>query len=436
MKKNIKKASLLLAALTLSSAFASTVSAGVFIERPDADEVKCPVCDTVIDLDACKKDTTTTTKPTTVGSFILNAAFDTGVKKYKNNKGNLVLNSVKGDPNDPGAIWVENESFQKVPVTKKYPCKQPGDSIVIGGKYYTTANAKKELEKYFDENSYDMYFNAGDERTFCEGAYFYSTDTDVVYYDYKTGKLVANGVGSADVYVYTRGGVPFFRLDVSVGRKSTTPSLEVIPEKWHLDIGDTTTFKIVASDGKVYDDIQLSIWKGDDKATLGGQSGKLTAEKNGAVVIHASSKSNRDIYGDALVYIGDYTGAVTDGCWKKCDNGIRVDKWNYNVCDFAGKINGWIKSADGIMIPVIKVEEATVVDKDGSEKESTVVTGGTVSVLDLLKDAYGDKDEVTEIIKKYNLLKYGISYDKGILSIDDLDLRNFILSQLIKDIID
>lgn len=430
--KNIKKISLLLAALTVSSAFASTVSAaGVFIARPGAgDEVKCPVCGTVIEKDDCADEEETAVDKT--GSFIWSSSFGGGKTAVRKKASRLVLNSEQGDAANPGAIFVEDKTAVKVPVSK-VPVNGSG-CVIGGGKYYSADTAKKELEKYFDENSYDMYFSKGDERTFCKGAYFYSTNPEVVYYDYTTGKLVANSVGSADVYVYTTGGVPFFRLDVSVGRKSATPTLEVIPEDWHLDIGDTTTFKIVASDGKVYNDIELAIWEGSGNATLGGQSGKLTANKNGAVVIHASSKSNRDIYGDALVYIGSYTGAVTEGCWTACDGGIRVDKWYGDICSNAGKINGWIKSAEGILIPVMKLEEAKVND-NGVIKDTTVLTTGTVSVLDLLKEAYGDKADVIEIIKKYNLLKDGVSPDKKVFSYADLDMKSFVLSQIIKDMI-
>lgn len=432
--KNTKKISLLLAALTVSSALASTVSAGnIFVGRPnDRDEVKCPVCDTVIELDKCdeKKEVT---KAETTGSFIWNSSFGGGKTYYKKPVSRLVLNSEQGDEDHPGAIFVEEKTVVKVPVSK-VPAKDYG-CIIGGGKYYSTAAAKVELAKYFDENSYNMHFSKGDERTFCEGAYFYSTDPDVVYYDYKTGKLVAESIGSADVYVYTAGGVPFFRLDVSVGRKSTTPTLEVVPEDWHLEIGETTTFKVTASDGKVYDDIELSIWKGSDKAKLGGQSGKLTAEENGAVVIHASSKSNKNIYGDALVYIGSYTGAVKEGCWTKCDGGIRVDNWYGDICGNFGKINGWIKSAEGILIPVLKLEDATVYDKDGTSAETTILTMGSVSILDYLKGAYGDKCDVIDIIKKYNLLKDGVSCDKNVFDYADLDIKNIILSQIIKDII-
>lgn len=422
MKNNVKKMSLFIAALTVSSVLASSVSAGNIMHprNDNEDELRYPVCNSVLEDDECD-----------------------GVK----------TEAVKSSGNTSAFVWKSGDTtvYTKNPVKKSTcnssifaqsnvkPPKKYDYCDIIGGKYYSASDAKKELEKYFDDNSYDMYFQKGDERIFCKDAYYYSTDTDVVYFNYKTGKLVAKAVGSADVYVYTSGGVPIFRLDVTVDRSfdaKGSPVLDVVPEDWRLEVGETTTFEIRASNGKVYDDIKYTIREGSDNARI-TTKGKLTAKRNGAVVVYAYSESNTNIYGEALVYIGSYTNAVKDGCWTKCDGGIRVDKWDNDIRDFyCSKVNGWIKSEDGIFIPVLKLEEVTIVDENGNVGETTILTSGQVSLYDLLKDAYGNKDEVVEIIKKYNLLKYGVSFDKKHFVYDDIDMKNFVLSQLIKDFID
>ncbi len=447
MKANLKKISVLLAALTVASAMTTAVSAGGIAifkdDRGNSAKGICAVCGSVID--KCE-DTEKAEKTPAEKKVFATSKTNGNVSEFIWNDGSTKIVS-------------SAEANRKPEINKKPDFKKPVNQYhgydIIGGKYYTTENVKKELAKYFDENSYDLYFQKGNERTFCNGAYYYSTDTDVVYYNYKTGKLVANSVGSAEVYVYTTGGIPFFRIDVTVDNKiyaKNKPVLEVIPEDWNLSVGDKTTFKVTASDGKTYDDIVLTIKEGADNAKLGAQSGILTAEANGPVVVQAYSKSNSDIYGDALIYIGNYTGAVTDGGWKIFDGGIKVDSWKYDIFDYERPchVNGWIKDAEGIFVPVIKFEDATVYDKNGSY-ETTIVTGGSVSIADLLKDAYGDKDAVAAIIKKYNLSKYGIKTEKDCYNyIDyldyivkkndykiyaDIDMKDIILGQLIKDLI-
>lgn len=425
MKNNLKRLSLLLAVLTVSSAFASTVSAAAVFKGSEHKNTDKSAYSIVVDKSGSK------------------------VKKTADEKAtDIELNKSSSAGNLSGIIWSEGDSTVYTQSNKsKFVFSSPSKGNVSakpsntpiktvfynscnlnGGKYYSSEDAADLLEKYFDDNNYELYLYEGEEQIVCEGAYFYSTDTDVVYYDYRTNKLVANGHGSADVYVYTTGGIPFFRLDVSVYRDTPTVkpvTLNIIPEDWNLSVDESTTFTVTASNGKVYDDIRFSIWHGDDNARINQTTGKLTAEANGAVVVHAYSKSNPNVNGDALIYIGNISGAVADGCWSKYDGGIHVDSWKDDICDYYyvnNKINGWIKSAEGILIPVIKFEEATV-NKGGKEVETTILTGGKYSLADLIKEAYGDKDKIASLITKYNLAKYGIYTEKDCYSYLDCYLK-------------
>ena len=65
-------------------------------------------------------------------------------------------------------------------------------------------------------------------------------------------------------------------------------------------------------------------------------------------------------------------------------------------------------------------------------KDTTIVYYDNVSIADLLRDAYGDKEDLYKIITKYNLFK-----DKDILkdvvTWGDFDYVKYILSQMIGD---
>lgn len=421
--KNLKKLSLLLAALTVSSALATAASAAPVFKGSDNRNDK-PAYVAVSNKAPTKKpapveeaDDIKTNKSSSAGS-ISNIVFSEGGSTVytDSNKSKFVFSKPSGNKvtNKPSGTPIKTVFYNSCDL--------------IGGKFYSPEDAEELLEDYFEDNNYDLYLYEGEEQTLCEGAYFYSTDPDVVYYDYRTGKLVANGHGSADVYVYTTGGIPFFRFDVSVYRKTNTVkpvTLDLIPDDWNLSVDDSTTFTVTASNGKTYDDITYSIWHGNDIARISQTTGKLSADKNGAVVVHAYSKSNPDVNGDALVFIGNIAGAVADGGWKYCDGGIRVDSWKDDICDYyytSKNVCGWLKSAEGILIPVIKFEDA-VVDKGGEKVETTILTGGKYSLADLIKEAYGDKDKIVDLITKYNLAKYGIYTEKDCYSYLDCYLK-------------
>ncbi|MBQ4353334.1 MAG: hypothetical protein IJC71_00430 [Clostridia bacterium] len=429
--KHFKKISLLLAALTLSSSIATAASAGgIFLPRPDDTQVTCPTCGTVFCADVCDDEEDCKTPV-----FSRPSAPSPVCPIF-------VPNSELATPGAEGTVYKKICTPVVKPVCKPVvtpsvclpgvkPSPSPFDKywIIGGGKYYTVANAKKELEAYFEKNSCDVYFQAGDERSICSGAYFYSTNPEVVSYNHRTGMLEAHKLGYAEVYVYTTGGVPFYRLDVSVVKTSVSPTLTVSVDNWNPAVGDTVEISITASNGKVYDDIALDFWTGHGNATFIGKR-ELLAQKNGAVILHAYSMSDPSINGKALLYVGGYTCAVTDGYWKPCDGGIYVDRWDWDICDSLCSVKGWIKSTEGILIPVLKFETVQVND-NGTLTDATILTHDSVTLLEYLQGVYADKGTLIDLINKYNFLKYGFGCDYDKITWCDIDYRNLILSQLI-----
>lgn len=384
MKKTVKALSFILAAVTLMSSTATLASAGNIWKNEDS----------------LKKES---------------SAIEETVEEKKT--GNHVFLGSTASSKSGSNIFVQKkeDNTSRYPFEIKTTFGRPCG--LYGAKYYSKADAKDALEKYFKENSYDLYMTEGQEKTFCNDAYFYSTDTDVVYYDYRSDTLVAEENGTADVYVYTSGGIPFFKLHVTVDRKTAGkkdyPTLDVVPDSWRLDIGETTKFTVTASDGKEYDDLEFSVKFGAKRVSLTQVSHKLTAEKNGAVVVYVYSKSHPEICGETLIYVGPYEYTIRDGYWSYDKDCICVKDWYRDWCcdgDFRSYITGWVRSAEGIFIPVIKFANA-VVDDNGEKRETTIAKVGTMSYIDLIRGAYGDKALIASIIKKYNLEKYGFDDD-------------------------
>lgn len=420
MNKSVKRLSAFLAVLMMSSAFAASASA--------AD--------------------TTFIKVKNTGAAVVNEAADTAEEiAAEETAADISVLKTSGWVKTDAGILEEDETtyvsnvkniFVKQPVTAKtgkiYKNTKP--LTIDGGKYYSRKDAEKELENYYAAHTYDFYMYEGDERIFCDGAYFVSTNNDVVYYDYEEDRLVANDAGSAYVYVYTKGGVPFFRLDVSVINKigSTYSTLDLVPDDWHLDgAGDSTGFTIVTNGDYEAEDFKLSVVHGDEIASI-NKDGELKATGTGPIVVRVSLKSNANVYGEALLYAGKYVSSFYDGYYTYSGNKYVTNYWGYDydigdIRDYY--INGWIKSQEGIFIPVLKKSKGTVVDGD-TEKTTTVVSYGNVSIADLIRDAYGDKDDLYEIITKYNLFK-GKDYKKEIVTSDDFDYIMYILAQMIDD---
>ncbi len=410
MKKSVKNLSALLALLMMSSAFAATASAAdtTFIKT------KTEKTETVIDeAEGSAAEIGNILK--TSGWVKTDATILSDDSSYVTKAKNVFVKPAKNG------------------VTKKiYKNEKP--VTIKGGKYYSKKDAEKELKKYFDSHTYDIVLYEDDERIFCDGAYFVSTDNEVVYYDYRTGRLVANDSGTASVYVYTAGGVPFFRLDVQVVNKpGKNPTVvDLTADEWHLDgAGDTTTFTIKSSKYKA-EDFNFYIAHGNDIASI-TKSGKLKVTGNGPIVVRVMHDDYPDVYGETILYAGEYVSAFNEGYYTYKDNCYSTYYWGNDIADFRDcTIKGWIKSAEGIFVPVLKKFEGTVVREDGTKTETTILTSTNVTVADLIREAYGDKDDLYYIINKYNLFK-GKDYINTKVTYDDFDYIKFILSQMIDD---
>lgn len=398
MKNSTKKLSLILATLILASSMATAASAAgyTFSSHPFGGTKKNTTEKTAIS-DEDEEETKSTKK----NIFVSNSP--------------LVPASSKGDAKDSSTILVANESYipeyPKKPWTNLKTKFYNSKCTLKGAKYYTKEEIAEKIEKYFSENSYEIYMVEGQERNFCDGAYLVSSNTDVAYYDYKTKSIVAVDDGTAEFYVYTNGGIPFFRINVHVTtdvRDEERPTLNIVPDAWRLDIGDEVGFTVTASDGKVYDDIVIKIENGQDKAFLTRKTFKLTAEKKGAVVVRAYSDSHPNVNGSALIYIGEFEYPILDGFWKKGTNCITVSKWD-TAWDrnYFDKVCGWIESAEGILIPVIRVADVEVKDGD-TTKTTTAISTGTISYEDILRKAYDSKEDLAELLKQYNFYRYGV----------------------------
>ncbi|MBQ8187776.1 MAG: hypothetical protein IJ037_13040 [Clostridia bacterium] len=312
----------------------------------------------------------------------------------------------------------------------------PGTTTILGGKYYTSEEAREYFSDYFEDNTYSITLRSGDTRTFDSGAYFISSDPEVAYYDYKEGKIVAGTHGSAELYVCSSAGIPYFCIKVNVltrltDSKKEAAYLKVDASAWQLSKGETATLTVTGSDGKTYDDINYTVRFGEENATVGKKTGVVTANGNGPVVVRAYSKSNPNLYGEALLFVGSYKNYVYDGYWTTTNDGIIVNGWGTTdvVIDYYSYIAGWIKvEDDGPMIPVIKKIDA--INEKGEDTQ--IITGELLSYTDLLKQAYGDKDDIVDILKKYNLYKNGISEDK--VTVNDIDWDKIVLGQIFKAI--
>ena len=459
MKKLTRAASMLLAALTLAGSAATTASAGNIIKLYPGfkDYHECELCDSLILSDedyvryngkyyhtVCREteDDEITIKPSTTikptYEYVTTYTPVTeGSSIYKEDKkvliGTAPVVTVKPGVSivKPGTVVKPGSSIVKPGIS----VIKPGSSI-IGGKYFTTAEAKKYLEKYFEDNTYEITMKEGETRYFAAGSYFISSDPGVAYYDYKNDRIVAGECGAADIYVCTNGGIPYFRLHVKVANTvvpstKKTAYLELDAGEWQLSVGEKTTITAAASDGKTYDDILFDIEFGDDNATVGARTGSFTASANGPVIVRAYSKSNPKICGKALLFVGNYKNYIYDGAWTATNDGIIVNGWGCTdvVVDYYSYIAGWVQAEEGgILLPVVKKFEA--INEDG--EKTTILTNEVLDYAELLKEAYGDKYDLTTIIKKYNLYKNGLLENK--VTIGDIDYGKIFLGQIFKAI--
>ena len=132
-----------------------------------------------------------------------------------------------------------------------------------------------------------------------------------------------------------------------------------------------------------------------------------------------------------LVYVGNLTAAVFDGYWQTCPTGVQVISWGYDVADYIAAqsafVNGWIKSTEGIFIPIIRLADAVKTNTDGTKEPTKVLYGDTLSYLDLLRMAYTDRASLTKVLAGYNTVKYGS--DK--IVVNALDDQTILLAQIL-----
>lgn len=408
MKKSLKAISVLLAALTLSSTLAASASAaGIFLGNIGIDN-KVEVYE--------DDDTSSLYIPIGGGMTSNKNVFKTVTV--------LEPASYKGNENNPTTIYVGKEVALKYPSVNTL-CPE----YLYGYKYYSKKDAKEFLENYFSENTYTIQLNKGQIREFNSELYYFSENPDVAYFDYNKDAVVGVSRGSTYIYVYTKGGVPVYRLKINVvtNFKNYDPVRLILDaEDWNLSVGEKMTISATASDGKTYDDIRFKIMgDGYKKASLTQITGEFKAEKNGAVIVRAYRESDPNVYGEILVFIGSYTNAIIDGYYKYDKECIYVDKWFdglFTSSDFYVVI-GWVKNDDGTLIPIISNNTGKIV----------TIKNGTVSYIELLRNAYGDKSCICEILRKYNIIKYGMDYEKSIC--DSEDYRNFFFANTLEDLL-
>jgi len=262
-------------------------------------------------------------------------------------------------------------------------------SVILGGKYYY--NADVEIQEYFKLNTYTINMKVGEEKLLSPDAMFYTQDGSVVGIDTKTGSLIAKGVGSTYVYAYTQEGLPFLRIAVNVGNvSSVTTKLDLCADKWHLTtLGASTGFTLKCP--KQYNDIVFDIVYGRNNASF--VNGCLVAKAYGPVVVRAYSRSNPLICGETIVYVGKYQAPVYDGYWYAHGNDIRVNECPFNIWNTNNSyINGWIKTDEGILVPVVKIQNAEVIRNGETIATTIIAAGGSITLEELLKERYCDND--------------------------------------------
>jgi len=438
MNKLTRAASMLLAAITIIGSTVATASAAdIFKFGPGGkDYNKCDICDSLIlsyeDYfryngkyyhTVCKAEEDNVTLKPTYEYVTTYVPASEGGSIYKES-GKVLVGTYPVVTVKPGIICKPGFGVK------------PGCSTIVGGKYFSSADAKEYLAKYFEKNTYEINIKEGETKSFQTDSYFISSNPEVAYYDYKTGKIVGNNYGAADLYVCTSGGIPYFCLRVNVASsyktdKKETAYLNVEAEDWQLSVGDKTQLTVTASNGKVYDDIHFAIDFGSENGTVGVKTGTFRADSNGPVVVRAYSKSNPKVHGEALIFVGNYKNYIYDGGWTITGNGISVNHWGCAdvVVDYYSYIAGWILSEeDGLLIPIVKKLEAVNLEGD----KTTILTGSVLDYTELLKAMYGNKYDLITIIKMYNLYKNG--FCKDMITIHDIDYTKIFLGQIFKAI--
>lgn len=339
--------------------------------------------------------TTVTVEPTTApvtdpsketGVTYYESSIPSGVIKRKpaaeENKGNIIVTDGTVNAVNPALVGSYN----------KY--------ITIPGTYY--AYDKVDLSTYFNKNFANLHMTVDEIQTFGTGFKMISADSSIVKVvnDYQGQKLVAKGVGSTNVYLYTGGGVPFMKLSVTVVNSAYgfhNGYIDVEVGSWKLDkVGDSTPIVVKIDENRKNDTVKLEVVKGEGYI----KDGKLYATGLGAIVVKAYSTSNTSVQGYAIVYVGQYVDALYEGYWTSTNGNISCNYWNPNLWGCGGyKINGWVLTTSGAYLPVISKVETTTEKADGTT--STTTTTIYSDLYDLLYgDCHGSVDSVYKLLWK------------------------------------
>ncbi len=264
--------------------------------------------------------------------------------------------------------------------------------MLYGATYYDREAA--EVKTFLRSNTYSFSMTVGEAKVLASDVAYYSEDTKIVTVDAETGALKAVAAGKTSVYVCTANGVPFLKLDITVkAAKTLAEKLSVIAGTTYLTkIGDKTTLKYTCSNKK-YNDIVYDIVSGKDYAYI--KDGKLVAKDYGPVVVRAYSKKYPTVCGETIIFVGKYDTPIMDGYWSSTSTGICVDKnTSTKLEEGLYTVGGWVKTEDGLMIPVVSVKKAVATRTDGSKDKTTIMTAPTYTSLEeLIESICGKKPD-------------------------------------------
>ena len=268
-------------------------------------------------------------------------------------------------PDDDVAIGDKEEEKKPETFEPYAPTTAPAKTM-SGGKYVKLADAGAELENYFKTNTYSVRMFITESRIFAEDWYFYSATPAVVTYNYRTGELIARDNGTADVYVFTKGGVPLLRLKIEVvdhysyDKEDMADRLNVSAEAYNLPEWKYSSLSTTAVSGEVYDDIEYAPVFGENHIGVDGTKGGFLTYKEGVAIIRAYRDSDSEVYGETIVYAGKYNSAVRSGRWFANKTVFYFKDWCYDIATPFTYVTGWIKTPGGMLIPVVSTGSSSV----------------------------------------------------------------------------
>jgi len=306
----------------------------------------------------------------------------------------------------------------------------------ICGTYY--AYDKVDINAFFNQNTMGMSLTLGEVQTFGTGFKMISSNSNVVrvYNDDRGQNVKAVGLGSADVYLYTGGGVPFMKISVTVVNPVYTAYdkdnyININPSSWRIEnAGSSVEVNVIATEKAANGGIKVEIVKGD--GYLKDVDGKklLFANSNGTIVLKASNVNNPNIKGYAIVYVGQYVDALYDGYWTSVNGNISCNYWNPYLWGCDGyKINGWVLTSSGTYLPVISKVETTTTKPNGDKITTTTTVYNDLYDL-LYGDCYGNVDILYKLLWKNGKLTdktWGALYNEALQEIiDDIAADYFV----------